>query len=105
MKTKLFLVFAALSLSLASAKTYNLKLYQPTEVGGTQLKPGEYKLDVDSNKAVIKNGKLSGEATVTVETNGTRYDATTVRYNLVDGKNRISEIRLGGTNTKLVFSN
>jgi hypothetical protein len=73
-------------------------------LGNTELKAGEYKVEVVDQKAVIRKGKFQGEAPVKVETNGTRFDATTVRYNTGDGTMRIQEIRLGGTNTKLVFS-
>ena len=33
-----------------------------------------------------------------------KFDTTTVRYGVGDGKTRIQEIRIGGTKTKLVFS-
>ena len=45
------------------------------------------------------------ECAVKVEENDQKYSATTVRYNLVDGKYRVNEIHLGGTNMKLVFNN
>ena len=47
---KLVLAFVIISVSIASAKTYNLTLYQPSVVAGTELKPGDYKIDVQDNK-------------------------------------------------------
>jgi hypothetical protein len=32
-----------------------------------------------------------------------KFSGTTVQYNLVDGKYKVSEIHLGGTKNKLVF--
>ena len=71
----------------------------------TELKPGQYKLTLQDNKAVITSGKTSVEATVKAETADSKFNATTVRYQNGDGKYRLQEIRLGGTSTKLVFEN
>ena len=96
--------FAVAALAVASAKTYNVKLYQDAYIGGQQLKAGEYKIDVENDKAVIKAGKTTAEAHGKVETNGHKYDTTVVRLANMDGRMRIEEIRLGGTHTKLVFT-
>jgi hypothetical protein len=68
------------------------------------LKPGEYRVEVNEQTAVIRNGKVHGECAVKVETGESKYDTTTVRYDTTSGKMRIQEIRLGGTKTKLVFN-
>ncbi|HWR52297.1 MAG TPA: hypothetical protein VN428_14390 [Bryobacteraceae bacterium] len=96
-------VFVVLALAVASAKTYSVTLFQPSMVGGTELQPGDYKVDVQDAKVVIKSGKTSVESAVTVETGDQKFNATSVRYTNGDGKYRVQEIRLGGTNTKLVF--
>lgn len=102
---KLLVAFAVLALSAASAKTYSVTLFQPSHIGGTELKAGDYKLDVQDAKVVIRNGKQKVEQTVKVESNDTTFNSTTVRYTVAGGKNTIQEIRLGGTKTKLVFEN
>ncbi len=102
MKT-LLIAFATFALAVASAaSSYRVTLFQPSNFGGTELKAGEYKLEVKDNKAVVKDGKKMVEADVKVETADQKFSATTVRY-LENGK--IQEIRLGGTNTRLVFTN
>lgn len=89
------------ALTLASAaNTYHIDLYQATVVNGTTLKPGECKLELKDNQVVLKQGKNTAEATVKVENAGDKFNSTTVGY--TDG-NHIQEIRLGGTNTKLLF--
>lgn len=97
-------VFMTLTVAVASAATYNLQLFQPSTVAGKELKPGEYKLTVENDKAVIKKGKESVEATVKTESGSEKYRATTVRYTEQDGQMKIQEIRLGGTSTKLIFN-
>ena len=89
---------------VASAKSFSVKLFQPSIVGGAELPPGEYKLDLAESKAVIRNGKQGVEANVKVETVNQKYNSTVVRYDTADGKPRVQEIHLGGTTTKLVFN-
>jgi hypothetical protein len=88
----------------AGGKTYTVTLYDPAMAGATELQPGEYKLDVDNDKAVIHKGKLSAENPVKIETAGEKYGATSLLLVKGDGKLHIKEIHLGGTKTKLVFT-
>jgi hypothetical protein len=96
--------FVILALGVASAETYRFTLFQPSVVQGTELKAGDYKLDLQDSKVVIKSGRQSVEATVKVENSETKFTATTVRYTVENGKHSIQEIRLGGSKTKLVFN-
>ena len=102
---KLFVLFAAAVSMAAAAQTHRVTLFQETLVNGTTLKPGEYKVIVDNGKAVLEKGKSRAEAQVNIETDIDQYMPTTIRYQNGDGQYRLKEIRLGGTNTKLVFSN
>jgi hypothetical protein len=106
MTRKLLLSFTTLALAVASAaSSYKVTLFQPSVINGTELKPGQYKLTLQDNKAIISSGKTSVEATVKTETADSKFNSTTVRYQNGDGKYRLQEIRLGGTNTKLTFEN
>jgi hypothetical protein len=104
MTKKLILAFVILALSMASAETYRVTLFQPSIVQGKELKAGDYKLSVTADKVVIMNGKESVEANVKVENGDQKFDSTSVRYANAGGKYSIQEIRLGGTKTKLVFN-
>ena len=105
MINKILLLSAVLVLAgLASAKSYSITLYEPSLIGGTELKPGEYSLELKDEKVVIKKGKQTGEAAVKVETADSKYSSTSVRYRNGDGKYRIQEIHLGGTTMKLVVT-
>lgn len=101
---RLLVVFAALTACVASAATYRVTLFQPSVVGGTELKAGDYRLEVNDTKATLVKGKQSAEATVKVENGDKKFSSTTVRYANADGKYSIQEIRLGGTSTKLIFN-
>ena len=105
MKKTLF-VFATLALAMASAAaSYKVTLFQPATLNGTELKAGEYKVELKDSKAVLKVGKSVIEANAKLESTNEKFNNTTVRYDNSDGKMKIQEIRLGGTNSKIVFSN
>jgi hypothetical protein len=78
-------------------------LSQPSKLNGKQLKAGEYRLNVENTKVTIVNGKESLEIPVKVETNDTKFDNTAVRYTGTGDKVTITEIRIGGTKTRLMF--
>lgn len=103
-KSLKLLALFVLALAIASASTHTVTLFQPSVVSGTELKPGDYKLTVENDKATIMKGKNKVEATVKVETGSDKFGTTSVRYSSEAGKYKIREIRLGGTNTTLVFN-
>ena len=89
------------SLTVAfAANTYKVDLYQATVMNGTTFKPGECKLELKDNEVVLKQGKTSAESPVKVENAPNKFGSTSVGY--TEG-GHIQEIRLGGTNTRLVF--
>jgi hypothetical protein len=105
MKLLRMIVAASAIAMLAQAADRTLTLFEPCVVAGTTLNPGDYKVQVDGDKVKLFSKKQSVEATVKVETNGEKYDSNAVRYENAGGARRVTEIRLGGTNTKLVFNN
>ncbi len=108
---KFLLAFAILAIALATAGTvpssggtYKITLSQPSVVNGNDLKAGDYRLNLGTEKVTITSGKLSIEVPVTVQNGDQKFDNTAVRYTTVNGKSMISEIRLGGTKTRLMFN-
>ncbi|MCC7342784.1 MAG: hypothetical protein KJZ78_12520 [Bryobacteraceae bacterium] len=105
MMKKLVLLLVCVAVAVASAAdTYKVTLFQSSIVAGTELKPGDYKLDLEDGKVVIRQGKTSVETKVKVENGKQKFAATSVRYENTDGKSVVQEIRLGGTTTTLVFN-
>jgi hypothetical protein len=104
MTKKFFLTFAAAALMVASAaEKHNITLFQPSLINGTELAPGEYRMEIDGNKVIISKGKQKVEATVKTEVADNKFGSTSIRYANTEGKYKVQEIRLGGTNRKLVL--
>jgi hypothetical protein len=109
---KFILAFAILSLVAGIAGTRTapgslntkINLLQTSVVKDTELKPGEYRISLESDKLTIANEKTSVEAAAKTETVDRKFDSTAIRYETKDGKAFISEIRVGGTKTKIVLN-
>ena len=102
---KALFTFATVAIAVASAaSSYRLTVFEPSMIDGTELKPGEYKIELKDSTAVITRGKQTVTAPVKIETSPSKFNSTSVRYTTGSGKPSVDEIRLGGTNTKLVFN-
>jgi len=98
---KLTFGIAALALGVASAaSSYSVKLYDSVWIGGTQLKAGEYKVEMLGDKAVFKTGKTSVEIPATFAKNDRKFSNTA----FVSEGTKVLEIDLGGTMDKILFS-
>ncbi|HWE53228.1 MAG TPA: hypothetical protein VG273_25780 [Bryobacteraceae bacterium] len=97
--TQLFCL-AALSLGIASAATtYDVTLPDNVTVGKTQLKAGEYKVEIQGAKAVFTIGKKTVQVPATLEKNEQAFGSTV----FVSKRSKLTEIDLGGTQDKIVF--
>jgi hypothetical protein len=97
--------FTVLGLSVAGAKSYDVRLPQAAKAGSVDLKAGNYTVVVDGSKVRFKDsatGKTT-EADATVATSDKKFQVTTVDTTQNNGQNTIKEIDLGGTTTKLQF--
>jgi hypothetical protein len=98
---KLTIGIATLALAVASAaSTYNITISTPVSVGDKQLKPGDYKVEMEGEKAVFKSGKtVVAELPATAEQGDKKYANTSL--DITDS--HLKEIRVGGTTTKIVI--
>jgi len=108
---RFLVVFAILALVMASAGTvpapgssFRVNISQPSVVKGSDLKAGEYKVSMGAEKVTFSDGKVTVDAPVKIEAAPEKFKATAVRYTTENGKNIISEIRVGGTTTRLLFN-
>lgn len=102
------MVVAALaiaSLTVVSAKTYEIILSGPTKAGNVTLKPGQYKLKVDGSNAIFTdiNNSKTYTTPVKVQTTEKKFDDTRVQSTKDGDADKIEEIDLGGSKTKLGF--
>ena len=101
--TRLLVAVCALSLGVAfAASNKTVKVIDPIWVGQTELKPGDYKVQVDGDKATIMLGK-DVMVTGKVENGSTKFSHTEFGTKSVNGKTQLDEIDLGGTNSKITF--
>jgi hypothetical protein len=108
---KIVVVFAILALAIGFAgsapsghSSFRINLLQPAVVNGTDLQPGEYRLNVGDNKITLVQGKKSVEAPAKIETGDSKFESTSIRYVANGGKQVISEIRLGGSKTRILLN-
>jgi hypothetical protein len=102
MKTTLVCSFFALALTALGA-SYHVTISDPTWVGSNQLMPGDYTVEVQGDKAVMKSGKNVVEVPAKVETETSKYPVTSLHSTTAGGKNTLEEIWVGGTKTKIVL--
>ena len=102
MKKTLAVLFAIGISTAFAASSYNVALSKPTTINGTELKPGDCKVQIQGDKVVIKQGKTTVETSATVESASQRFAVTLVGYD-ADNATRLHDIRLGGTNLKVLF--
>ncbi len=102
---RLLLGACVFSLGIAvAASSYHIKIADPTWVGTTQLKPGEYEVKVDGDKVTFKQGKNIVAVAAKVETNATKYTDTQMDVKTVNGQAKLQELDLGGTKSKIVLA-
>jgi hypothetical protein len=99
---KLLIGFAALGIGIASAASdYKVELTQKTQVGGTELKAGTYKVEVQGDKAVFKSGKdVVAQAPAKVENGNQKYSGTRVSTS----GSKLESISIDGTTMKIVLA-
>jgi hypothetical protein len=103
MKKLLLTVILFASATAYAANSYHVTLYRTTNINGTDLKPGDIKVEILDNKAIVKQGKTTVESAIKLQNGAQKFASTTVGYNGDSAKNEIQEIRLGGTTTTVVF--
>jgi len=100
--TKLMVGLAVFALGIATAASdYDVTLPSSMLAGSTQLKAGNYKVEMQGDKAVFKMGKTSVEVPAKLEKGDQKYSYTSV---VTSSDNKLVEIDLGRTTQKILFS-
>jgi len=106
MKSKFFIGFAILGLSLATAKSYEISVDSVSKAGDVQLQPGAYRITLEGSKVKFtdENSGKSVETNATIETNAkAKFDTTSLETEQKNGVTTVQEIDLGGTHTDIKF--
>src|SRR5882724_2303733 len=103
---RLSLILAALALAFAMvASAHTIGFTERTMVGGQELKPGDYKVEVEGNQVTIFNGSHKIELLAKQVLNAPhKFERSQVLINTEGGKNTLEEIRIGGSTTRLIFT-
>jgi len=96
---------ALASLTMASAKSYDISLSNNVQVGNVQLKAGQYSLKVEGGSAIFTDvqSAKSFTAPVKVDTGSKKFNATMVDTDKNGSTETITSIELGGSKTTLQF--
>ena len=101
-------ILAAIGLVAGSAfadQSYRITLSTDSKIGNLEFKAGEYKLVVDAPKVRLTevNSGKAVELEAKVEDAATKNEQTAIHSTRVDGVTKISEIRIGGSKTRIAF--
>jgi hypothetical protein len=104
-KSLLFISALALStISIASAKSYEILLPTTTEAGSTELAAGHYRVNVQGSNAVFTNLESNHSFVSPVKVENTRkHEQTAVETKTDNGATHLTAIDLGGTSETLEF--
>jgi hypothetical protein len=92
--------FSLLALGIASAADpYKVTVLDAVSVGKTELKPGDYKLEMQGDKAVFTIGKKTVAVPATLSKSEQPFASTV----FISQHAKLKEIDLGGTQDKIVF--
>jgi len=99
------ILFTALCVSIAGAKTFEITLDSTVKAGTVELKAGKYSLAVmDDSKVrfIGANGQMV-ETSAKLSTVDKKFPSTQIGLKQMNGASMIDEIDLGGTKTKIQF--
>jgi hypothetical protein len=97
--TLVTLAMAALGIAFA-ATPYELTLLDTFSVGKAELKAGDYKVEMQGDKAVFTTGKKTVSIPATLGKSDQPFASTV----FVSQKSKLKEIDLGGTQDRILFA-
>jgi hypothetical protein len=102
MPNRLLLSFITVGVMVvaAASNTYRVHIYQDSVINGKSIKAGDYKVALENNMAVLKQGKQTVEVPAHAESAPSKFASTEIEYS----NNALQEIHIGGSRTKIVFS-
>lgn len=98
---KILLSSMIVGVMLATAATngYRVEIFQDSFVEGKLLKAGEYRIEIQDDMAVIKQGKQTIEVPAHGESVTDKFPGTELLYD----NDKLQEIHVGRSRVKIVF--
>jgi hypothetical protein len=100
MKKIMFAVATFALTAMAASNTFHVTFEEAAWINGTQVKAGDYKIQIEGDKAIIKSGKTMVQAPAKLEMADHKFASTGV---VMDDKQKVQEIQIGGTKDRIVF--
>jgi hypothetical protein len=92
---------STLAVGIASAASpYEITLLDTVSVGKAELKAGDYKVEIQGNKAIFTNGKKTIAIPATLGKSDQPFSSTV----FISQHSKLKEIDLGGTQDKILFA-
>ena len=85
--------------AIAASNSYHVQIYQDSVIDGKSVKAGDYKIEMQNNKAVLTQGKQTIEVPAHAESGAKKFSSTEIDYS----DKTLREIHVGGSKTKIVF--
>jgi hypothetical protein len=85
----------------AAASSYNVTLADSVSAGGTQLAAGNYRVEMQGDKAVFRMGKKVFTVPARLQSTDERSQSTSA---VIGAGSKLREIDLAGTKSKIVFA-
>jgi len=105
MTNKWLIIGILAGLPVASAKSFDVTIGEVSVVHNLRLKAGDYRLKLEGSNAIFTDADgNSFKTAVNVEQETKKFPDTEVLSTNDAGHERIEEIQLGGTKTKLKFN-
>lgn len=96
------------SSATAGTKSYTVNILEKFTIGGVQLKPGEYRMKIESSMATLSDDQSRQvvKVPVTVTSMSKKYEPGEILSSKAsDNSNRIDAIEIQGTKLKVEFNN
>lgn len=85
--------------AVASAAPYDVTLSEKFQVGGTELKPGDYKVEMQGTKAIFTMGKKTVQVPATLAKSERTWETTV----FVSQRSKLKEIDPAGTQDRIIL--
>ena len=106
MSIAILLIAGLPTATLSADHSYRINIRDTSSIGSIEFQPGEYTLDVESPKVVLTELKSGKPVHLEAQVHNMerKINNTEIHSKRVAGVNQISEIRIGGSKTRIVFN-